>query len=119
MKTRPAVTFALAVSALAAVLAGSAPAERPRALVQGALGRRLDEVLRRYHEYGLSGTVLVAKDGSVVLHEGFGFHLPPARERLGCFLHHLRHRRRQHPLLKPNDLVFQVSLRHSSVVYSF
>jgi CubicO group peptidase (beta-lactamase class C family) len=73
LKTRPAVTFALAVSALAAVLAGSAPAERPRALVQGALGRRLDEVLRRYHEYGLSGTVLVAKDGTVVLHEGFGF----------------------------------------------
>jgi CubicO group peptidase (beta-lactamase class C family) len=71
--TRSAVSFALAACALGTVLAGSAPAERPRALVQGALGRRLDEVLRRYHEYGLSGTVLVAKDGSVVLHEGFGF----------------------------------------------
>jgi CubicO group peptidase (beta-lactamase class C family) len=70
---RSAVSFAIAACTLGAVLAGPAPAERPRALVQGALGRRLDEVLRRYHEYGLAGTVLVAKDGRVVLHEGFGF----------------------------------------------
>jgi CubicO group peptidase (beta-lactamase class C family) len=55
------------------VLAAPAPAGRPRAIVQGTLGRRLDEVLRRYHEYGLSGTFLVVKDGTVVLHEGFGF----------------------------------------------
>jgi CubicO group peptidase (beta-lactamase class C family) len=73
LPTRPAVSFAIAVGALGTVLAGTAPTERPRALVQGTLGRRLDEVLRRYHEYGLSGTFLVAKDGPVVLHEGFGF----------------------------------------------
>jgi CubicO group peptidase (beta-lactamase class C family) len=72
VKIRPAVPIVLAAAALAAVLAASAPAERPRALVQGTLGQKLHEVLRRYHDYGLSGTVLVAKDGSVVLHEGFG-----------------------------------------------
>ena len=73
MPTCSAVSFALAASTLGAVLAGPAPAERPRALVQGALGRRLDEVLRRYHEYGLSGTVLVAKErGRDVIRKGGG-----------------------------------------------
>jgi CubicO group peptidase (beta-lactamase class C family) len=70
----PAFRVVLAACALGAALAGAEePAERPRALVQGALGRRLDELLRRYHEYGFSGTVLVARNGTVVLHEGFGF----------------------------------------------
>jgi CubicO group peptidase (beta-lactamase class C family) len=61
------------IGALATGLAGAVQTPpRPRALVQGTLGRRLHDVLARYHEYGLSGTFLVAKDGTVVLHEGFG-----------------------------------------------
>ena len=74
MPRRWVVCAIVGIGALAAGLAGAVQTPpRPRALVQGTLGRRLHEVLVRYHEYGLSGTVLVAKDGSVVLHEGFGF----------------------------------------------
>jgi len=62
-----AVGFVVFAAMPGTVRAASAPAERPRAIVQGTLGRRLDEVLRRYHEYGLSGTFLVVKDGTVVL----------------------------------------------------
>jgi CubicO group peptidase (beta-lactamase class C family) len=71
---RSALLAAAAAGALEAGLAAAVPPEERRpALVQGSLGRRLHEVLTRYHEYGFSGTVLVAQDGSVVLHEGFGY----------------------------------------------
>lgn len=41
-------------------------------VVAGELGRRLDEYLTRVSEFGFSGTVLVARDGKVVLHKGYG-----------------------------------------------
>jgi CubicO group peptidase (beta-lactamase class C family) len=68
------------VSALAALplllFLAHAPRPAPDALarrqVVGALGRRLDALLARFAAYGFSGTVLVAKDGRVVLLEGYG-----------------------------------------------
>ncbi len=33
---------------------------------------KLDELLSRYQEYGLSGTFLLVRDGEVLLHKGFG-----------------------------------------------
>lgn len=41
-------------------------------VVDGPLGRKLDTLLSRYAQYGLSATVLVAKDRRVVLHKGYG-----------------------------------------------
>jgi CubicO group peptidase (beta-lactamase class C family) len=35
-------------------------------------GQKLDELLKRYVMYGFSGSVLVAKDGRIILHRGYG-----------------------------------------------
>jgi CubicO group peptidase (beta-lactamase class C family) len=40
--------------------------------VAGALGKRLDARLTRFAEYGFSGTVLVARQGRIVLLKGYG-----------------------------------------------
>ena len=40
--------------------------------VAGALGARLDSALSRYAQYGFWGSVLVARDGRVVLLKGYG-----------------------------------------------
>ena len=40
--------------------------------VEGALGKRLNAMLKRFAAYGFSGAVLVVKDGRVVLLEGYG-----------------------------------------------
>ncbi len=40
--------------------------------VNGQLGTRLDSQLTRFAEYGFSGTVLVVRDGRVVLLKGYG-----------------------------------------------
>jgi CubicO group peptidase (beta-lactamase class C family) len=34
---------------------------------------QLDALLSRYEQYGYSGSVLIAKDGRIVLHKGYGF----------------------------------------------
>ena len=58
------------------------PAESaPGEIVAGKLGAQLDQYLTRLAAYGFSGTVLVAKEGEVVLHKGYGWadrerHLP-------------------------------------------
>ncbi|MDP9369931.1 MAG: beta-lactamase family protein [Chloroflexota bacterium] len=41
-------------------------------VVGGGLGRRLDAYLRRAAPFGFSGAVLVAREGKIVLHGGYG-----------------------------------------------
>ena len=41
-------------------------------VVEGDLGRRLDEYLTRIVPFGFSGAVLVARDGKVILNKGYG-----------------------------------------------
>lgn len=41
-------------------------------VVDGPLGKKLDALLTRYAQYGLSATVLVARDRHIVLHKGYG-----------------------------------------------
>lgn len=50
----------------------AAPSATPAAVVSGDLGARLDLYLTRLAAYGFSGTVLVAKGGSLILHKGYG-----------------------------------------------
>jgi len=53
---------------------GRVPAESaPGEIVAGKLGAQLDQYLTRLAAYGFSGTVLVAKEGEVVLHQGYGW----------------------------------------------
>ena len=40
--------------------------------IKGELGKKYDELLRRYTQYGFSGAVLVARDGKIVLNRGYG-----------------------------------------------
>lgn len=44
----------------------------PDATVRGTLGARLDEHLTRAARFGFAGAILVAKDGEVILHKGYG-----------------------------------------------
>jgi CubicO group peptidase (beta-lactamase class C family) len=41
-------------------------------IVKGELGTRLDEYVQRLADFGFSGSLLVAKDGAVVLAKGYG-----------------------------------------------
>jgi CubicO group peptidase (beta-lactamase class C family) len=41
-------------------------------VVDGALGARIDEYLMQAAAFGFAGAVLVAKDGQVILHRGYG-----------------------------------------------
>jgi CubicO group peptidase (beta-lactamase class C family) len=41
-------------------------------IVRGTLGTKLDDYLQRLADWGYSGTVLVAKDGQVILQKGYG-----------------------------------------------
>jgi CubicO group peptidase (beta-lactamase class C family) len=58
--------------------ANDAPAQsikktRPqKGIVKGETGAKLDQLLTRYAMYGFSGTVLVAKDGRIILNHGYG-----------------------------------------------
>lgn len=49
-----------------------APAAAPGTIVDGPLGRKLDLFLTRLEGFGFAGSVLVAKDGKVVLQKGYG-----------------------------------------------
>jgi CubicO group peptidase (beta-lactamase class C family) len=68
----------LIVPALVFMLAGSngfaqtAPKSKAPKEVAAELGGKLDELLSRYARYGLSGTVLVAKGGRIVVNKGYG-----------------------------------------------
>ncbi len=63
-------------NAMAANAADAGPAAGPgdkRAIVEGALGAKLDAaVLEAGQKSGFSGTILVAKEGTIILHKGYG-----------------------------------------------
>ena len=54
---------------LAAVPAVAAPS---RGTVSGPVGEKLDAYLTRLEGFGFAGSILVAKDGQIVLHKGYG-----------------------------------------------
>lgn len=58
----------------AALLAAVAPAQQRKPVVDGKAGARCDELVRAFDQAagGFSGSVLVAKDGKVVLEQGYG-----------------------------------------------
>ena len=60
--------LALAVPLLLAAAPGD-----PAAIVRGPIAARIDTFLTRAAEDGLSGTLLVEKDGAVILHKGYGW----------------------------------------------
>src|SRR4028119_2204409 len=41
-------------------------------IVRGKMGEALDEYMRRLEGYGFSGSLLVAKNGQIVLSKGYG-----------------------------------------------
>ena len=53
--------------------APSTPTEPDKTVVQGELAERLDRFLAREMNAGFNGSVLIAKDGRVILHNGYGW----------------------------------------------
>lgn len=68
--------WACAVAAAVLGAAGATAAARPQAdksgVVVGDLGRRIDEHLARSVPFGFAGSVLVEKDGKVLVKKGYG-----------------------------------------------
>ncbi len=65
----------LCLSAVALPAQPSNPREVPEpdsVVVRGDLGRRIDDYMTRLSRFGLSGSLLVARDGAVVLQKGYG-----------------------------------------------
>jgi CubicO group peptidase (beta-lactamase class C family) len=58
---------------LAVFFGGTAAADETPAIVEGALGGELDELLTGCAEWGFSGSVLVARDDTIILRKGYGF----------------------------------------------
>lgn len=54
------------------LLLATSPAD-PAAIVRGPIAARIDTFMTRAAEDGLSGTLLVEKDGVVILHKGYGW----------------------------------------------
>lgn len=76
MKTPVMVSWFLATTGIMGIgtVAGAFAAETSdRPVVRTELGTKLDEYLTRLADLGFSGSVLAAKDGSVVLSKGYGF----------------------------------------------
>src|SRR5437773_8015462 len=60
-------------SLLLAVVTSTSPTDSlGRDQVNGRIGRQLDSQLTRFAAYGFSGTVLVVREGRVVLLKGYG-----------------------------------------------
>jgi len=60
---------------LVALLLAAAPAfaaQPSRGIVTGPLGTKIDTYLTRLEGFGFAGSLLVAKDGQIVLHKGYG-----------------------------------------------
>src|SRR3954463_10201337 len=58
-----------AVLFLAAAPLGAPPS---RGIVSGPVGEKLDAYLTRLEGFGFAGSMLVAKDGQILLHKGYG-----------------------------------------------
>jgi len=65
------IPFLLTAGALRAQAAPAIPAP-PLLVVDGPLGQKLDLFLTRLEGFGFAGSVLVAKDGKIVLQKGYG-----------------------------------------------
>ncbi len=84
MKLLPTMTAcAVACLALTAVLASGAPSTTPGAQ-KSRLGKSIDGYLTRCEANGWSGAVLVAKDGKVVLAQGYGMADREAGRKVGA-----------------------------------
>jgi CubicO group peptidase (beta-lactamase class C family) len=56
-----------------ALLGAAAPAFAAQGpVVSGPLGEKVDQLMSRLEAFGFAGSLLVAKDGKVVLHKGYG-----------------------------------------------
>jgi len=67
--------LAIIITVAANVFATTATAQVPQApaeIVAGELGAQVDEYLTRAAAFGFAGAVLVARDGRVILHKGYG-----------------------------------------------
>ena len=67
-----ALALPLVLAGPAALAAGAPPVD-PAAIVRGPIAARIDTFLTRAAEDGLSATVLVEKDGVVIVHKGYGW----------------------------------------------
>jgi CubicO group peptidase (beta-lactamase class C family) len=65
----PGRAFTLTVLLLLAAPALAAP---NRGTVSGPVGEKLDAYLTRLEGFGFAGSILVAKDGQILLHKGYG-----------------------------------------------
>jgi CubicO group peptidase (beta-lactamase class C family) len=65
---RPLAALTLVLCLTHPFVAAGAPAT----VVNGPVGQKLDQYLSRLEALGFSGAVLVAKDGKIVLHKGYG-----------------------------------------------
>src|SRR4051794_2863418 len=64
--------FVLAAGAPLRAQAAPAVPAAAVAIVDGPLGQKLDLFLTRLEGFGFAGSILVAKDGKVVLQKGYG-----------------------------------------------
>jgi CubicO group peptidase (beta-lactamase class C family) len=67
-----ALTAALSTLALNIANAQSARVHRPASVSATEIRQRLEQAMTRFGAFGFSGTVLVAKDGRILLHKGYG-----------------------------------------------
>lgn len=70
MSTTPPATFS-APPSMYHIPSGNAR-HSSNGIVSGATGKQLDDYLTRLEAYGMAGSILVAKDGKVMLHKGYG-----------------------------------------------
>jgi len=69
----PALLVAAAPASSTALTPPDPAAPRDKVVVQGALGKRIDDYLTRLEGYGFSGALIVAEKGKIVLEKGYGF----------------------------------------------
>jgi CubicO group peptidase (beta-lactamase class C family) len=63
---------ALSIATHGALLAQTVPADLDAPMVRTPLGEKIDRYLSAMSVYGMSGTILVAKDGQVIVHRSYG-----------------------------------------------
>lgn len=69
---RSVFATALLVFLLAPAPTWAAPRGAARPVVDGPVAARIDSFMTAAAEYGMAGTLLVEKDGKVILHQGYG-----------------------------------------------
>lgn len=70
MSTTPLATFS-APASMYHIPSGNAR-HSSNGVVNGAAGKQLDDYLTRLETYGMAASILVAKNGKVILHKGYG-----------------------------------------------